>query len=218
MSLKPARPLGWALLCVVGAALAWCVGSVEYSIHQYLSNLPTLVFLLTWPFLWRRLSNLSLVQVAVFCLLHILGTRWYYSCVPYDEWSQALFGFELNEVMGWERNHYDRLIHLVYGLLLTWPMAEFIMRGRVGVSRRSALFVAFLLVMATSAFYEIAEWTVAVIASPENAERYNGQQGDFFDAQKDMALAATGSLLVWISAIRGSSRDLQPVDRSDRRG
>ena len=32
-------------------------------------------------------------------------------------------------------------------------------------------------------------------ASPENAEAYNGQQGDGFDAQKDMLMATFGAIL-----------------------
>jgi putative membrane protein len=53
--------------------------------------------------------------------------------------------------------------------------------------------VAFLGVL--SKVYELAEWLIAIGLSPAAAENYNGQQGDPFDAQKDMALALVGSLL-----------------------
>jgi putative membrane protein len=46
-----------------------------------------------------------------------------------------------------------------------------------------------------SAAYEVFEWALAVIAAPDFAEKYNGQQGDFWDPQKDMALALAGSSL-----------------------
>jgi putative membrane protein len=49
---------------------------------------------------------------------------------------------------------------------------------------------------AISAIYEVLEWLLAIIAAPEVADRHNGQQGDAWDAQKDMALAIVGSLLV----------------------
>jgi putative membrane protein len=35
---------------------------------------------------------------------------------------------------------------------------------------------------------------LSIVLSPEDAESYNGQQGDYWDAQKDMALAFVGSL------------------------
>jgi putative membrane protein len=43
-------------------------------------------------------------------------------------------------------------------------------------------------------FYEVFEWMLSIVLSPEDAESYNGQQGDYWDAQKDMALAFVGSL------------------------
>ncbi len=45
-----------------------------------------------------------------------------------------------------------------------------------------------------SKVYELIEWWFAIAMSPENAELYNGQQGDAFDAHKDMALALAGAI------------------------
>jgi putative membrane protein len=50
-------------------------------------------------------------------------------------------------------------------------------------------------VLAASAVYEIGEWATAMTFAPDWAEAYNGQQGDPWDAQKDMAFAAVGSIL-----------------------
>jgi len=47
-----------------------------------------------------------------------------------------------------------------------------------------------------SLIYELLEWNLTLMASPEDAETYNGQQGDLWDAQKDMALALLGSTFV----------------------
>ncbi len=41
--------------------------------------------------------------------------------------------------------------------------------------------------------YELLEWLVAVVFTPAWAEQFLGQQGDVFDAQKDMALATAGA-------------------------
>ena len=55
--------------------------------------------------------------------------------------------------------------------------------------------MAVMAVMCTSLVYEWAEWGIALMLSPDAAEAYNGQQGDVWDAQKDMALASLGALI-----------------------
>ena len=52
--------------------------------------------------------------------------------------------------------------------------------------------------MASSMFYELIEWWIAMGLSPEDAENYNGQQGDVWDAHKDMFLATIGAILIGI--------------------
>ncbi len=49
------------------------------------------------------------------------------------------------------------------------------------------------LVLAIGALYEIFEWQIAVLLAPSYAEAYNGQQGDVWDPQKDLALAGVGA-------------------------
>jgi putative membrane protein len=51
-----------------------------------------------------------------------------------------------------------------------------------------------------SGMYEIVEWAVADIFFPEQGDAYLGTQGDIWDAQKDMALAFLGSILIMIIA------------------
>jgi putative membrane protein len=50
-------------------------------------------------------------------------------------------------------------------------------------------------ILATSAGYELLEWLVAVVFTPEWADSFLGQQGDLFDGQKDTALATAGAVL-----------------------
>ena len=49
--------------------------------------------------------------------------------------------------------------------------------------------------MATSLIYEWIEWLIAIQLSPEDAENYNGQQGDIWDAHVDMLLATLGAMI-----------------------
>jgi putative membrane protein len=74
-----------------------------------------------------------------------------------------------------------------------------------GLGRRGAGLAPLGWVLAVSCLYEIFEWLLTVVAAGETADRYNGQQGDDWDAQKDMALAALGAILV--VAVRAASRD-----------
>src|SRR5262249_34934386 len=88
---------------------------------------------------------------------------------------------------------YDRLVHFFFGALWLFPCWEVSSRY-LGVPRRAACFYALCMVLAMSLLYELFEWSLTMIVSPQHADAYNGQQGDMWDAQKDMALALIGGL------------------------
>ena len=137
-------------------------------------------------------SRLSFVCCVAFLWLHIIGARWIYSFVPYDEIAVAITGRSLAEAFGWQRNHYDRLVHFASGVLGVPPIAEFL-RTRCQVLPVASAVLAIACVLAIGALYEVLEWQIAVTLSPEMAESYNGQQGDVWDPQKDLALAWIGA-------------------------
>jgi putative membrane protein len=99
----------------------------------------------------------------------------------------------LNELFGWRRNNFDRLVHLSYGLCFG-PVLFRRFRA-AGRSIRWSALVAVDLVLSTSAVYELFEWAIAMTLAPGAAEAYNGQQGDMWDAQKDMSLATGGAVV-----------------------
>jgi putative membrane protein len=161
-----------------------------------LHHLPTLALLLPAPFLLRRrpLSDSALACIVLFFVLHTIGGRYTYTDVPYDAWARALSGYTLSEMFGWSRNHYDRLVHFGYGALAILPVREALQR-HAGLRPRTSLYIAVESVLAVSALYEIVEWLFTLTMEGSVATAYNGQQGDPWDAQKDMALAALGALL-----------------------
>jgi putative membrane protein len=161
-----------------------------------LHHLPTLVLLLVVPFLLRRrpLSDAALACILLFFALHTIGGRYTYTNVPYDSWASALTGHTLSEAFGWSRNHYDRLVHFGYGALAVLPLHE-ALRRHAGLGPRTSLYIAVESVLAASALYEIIEWLITLTMEGSLATAYNGQQGDLWDAQKDMALAGLGALL-----------------------
>ncbi len=164
-----------------------------------LQHIPTMLLLIAAPALLRRwpLSTPALACIVAFMALHTLGGRYAYSSVPYDDWARALTGTSLSDAFGWARNHYDRLVHFAFGALSVIPVAE-IARRWGGLSHRGAALTVLAWVLATSCLYEIFEWLLTIVAAGETADRYNGQQGDIWDAQKDMALASLGAILVLV--------------------
>ena len=54
--------------------------------------------------------------------LHVVGARWIYSNVPYDAWCAAALGGKPLDWFNWQRNHYDRFVHLAFGALMVLPV------------------------------------------------------------------------------------------------
>ncbi|MEC3911251.1 DUF2238 domain-containing protein [Sphingobium sp. CR2-8] len=191
-----------ALSCAIGLANV----AQPYPDLAPLQHGPTVALVLTAPWLLRRwpLSTSAVGCIWLFLLLHTLGARWIYSYVPYDDWARAVSGHAISSLFGTTRNGYDRLVHLAFGALLTLPIAESALR-RGGVSCGWSLAFGFAAIGLGSALYEIFEWLLTIIAAGETADYYNGQQGDVWDAQKDMAAAQVGSALALIVLLRRGS-------------
>ena len=169
------------------------------------------VALLVATYRTRPLRDGTYVALFVFLLLHEIGAHFTYSEVPYDRWSRSLLGVSPDEAMGWSRNHYDRALHFLYGAAIAPAVAEWLApvvsaRGRW----RQVLPVA--VVMASSVLYELIEWAAALVFGGELGVAYLGTQGDPWDAQHDMLLAALGS--VCGVAVHGLRR---PSDARSRR-
>lgn len=163
-----------------------------------------LVVLLAAVFLWQRrtlrLSKLSSTLIFLFLVVHEIGAHYTYSEVPYDDWSRALVGVSINELFGFQRNHFDRLEHFFYGALLAYPMREAYVRAQM-LSGRLTYTVPIVITLGFSAIYEIIEWSAAEIVGGDLGAAYLGTQGDQWDAQKDMALAGFGSVLAMGGAL-----------------
>lgn len=194
----------------VGLVLAVAVSCIQAPYQQFLlmQHVPTLAAVCLLGIVARRfpLGRLSFASVVLFLSLHTLGARYLYSYTPYDEWSELLLGLRIGEVFGWTRNNYDRVVHFSYGLLLVIPIHEFECR-HLRIPRRLAAILAVECILATSAGYELLEWLVAITFTPTWAESFLGQQGDIFDAHKDMALATGGAMLsIMLSTVSTSKR------------
>ena len=168
---------------------------------------PTLILALAAPWALRRwpLTNGAVTCIFAFLLLHTLGGRYIYSYVPYDDWARAISGHDLSSRFGWHRNGYDRFVHFAFGALLIGPLAQTIHRYG-SMSWRWSVAFGFVMIGFAGALYEIFEWVLTLIAAGETADWYNGQQGDVWDPQKDLAAAQIGALLALPFLFSRSSR------------
>jgi len=153
------------------------------------------VAVLAITYRWFQFSNASYLLILIFLAFHTIGAHYTYAKVP--------AGFWLQHWLHLSRNHYDRVIHFAFGFLLVYPMAEVLARS-ARVKEIWAPWLAAAALWALSSFFEIVEAVIAMIVRPDLGAAYLGTQGDIWDAQKDMACAFVGSVIVavWLTIRR----------------
>jgi len=185
-------------LSILGVLLVLAVLRSGIGAHYpgawWMENWLVLLFLglLTATYRHLPLSRVSYTLIFIFLCLHEVGAHWTYSNVPYDQWTKALFGRSLGEFCGFQRNHFDRLVHLSYGLLLAYPIRELFLRV-ADVKGFWGYFLPLDVTMSTSLVYEFIEWGAAVGLGGNLGQAYLGTQGDVWDAHKDMLMATLGA-------------------------
>ena len=111
----------------------WIVSCIRppYPDELVLQHIPTVlaVLLLVAVDAVQPLSRASYVAVLAFLCLHLLGARHLYTNVPYHEWFGILPGHGAGAFAEGQRNHYDRLVHFLYGLLLAGVAREFLQKA-----------------------------------------------------------------------------------------
>jgi putative membrane protein len=163
-----------------------------------------------------RLSATSITLVFAFLCVHELGAHYTYSLVPYEHWSSTWLGFSFEHASGIHRNHYDRLVHFSYGLLLAYPVREVLWR-LTPLRGFWLFFVTLNIMLSTSALYELVEWIGGAFLGNDTANAFVGAQNDPWDSQKDMAIAVLGACatLVLVS-VRGMAQK-QPMTTACRK-
>ena len=197
-----------ALLLAYAGIWIWAAIDPIYRFDWFLENLLTFlaIFVLVASYRHLPLSDLSYMLIFVFMVQHAIGGHYTYSEVP--------FGFWLKETFDLTRNHYDRIVHFSFGLLLAYPFKEVVQRLVTKNEFTTSLF-ALTLVFTYSGGFEIIEWMVARIVDPKAGAAYLGTQGDEFDSQKDMALAAGGALIALVLTSVFSTRARKNNLRAD---
>jgi len=150
------------------------------------------------------LTTLVYVLIAIHAVVLMIGGRYTYAEVP-------LFN-SIRDAFQLSRNHYDRVGHFVQGFVPAMIAREVLLR-KTPLRRGGWLFFLVLcVVLAISATYELVEWAAA-IANGSKADAFLGTQGDPWDTQKDMALAAIGGIAAQLLLSRLHDRQLSRLTR-----
>lgn len=185
------RPSPW-LLTAAGRLLAALVGSGFAARDRgtwMLEVAPVVVALPLLAWGWRRFPFTPLLYAAIFgfSLVLIVGGIYGYAHVPW--------GWRVADWIGSDRNPYDKLGHLLQGIVPALAAREVLQRGgwlRADATRMAG-FLAVCVAMAVSACYELVEW-VAALALGQGADEFLGTQGYEWDTQSDMGWALLGAL------------------------
>ena len=194
----------WLSLAVLAIAIIIAsINPLEYPSYM-LHQVGTVLMLIALFYCLKKfgLTLSSFVLYLAFLVVHVLAAHYLYSYVPYNEWAIQYLHFDLNAAMGWSRNMFDRFVHFFYGLFL-YPFFYRLFQVWLPSLKPKTLFILVIqFVMASSLFYEWIEWWIAIGLSPEEAENYNGQQGDMWDAHKDMFLATIGAIITGLFTLK----------------
>jgi len=132
----------------------------------------------------------------------MVGGHYTYAEVP-------LFDY-LKEVLGSNRNNYDKAGHFAQGFIPAMVAREIVLRKEIINGAAWQFFFIVMFCLGASAFYELIEWWVA-LATGENAQAFLGTQGYVWDTQSDMGLALLGSITALVTLRKLHDRQLSKI-------
>jgi putative membrane protein len=153
-----------------------------------------------------RLTNLVYFLIWIHVIILLIGAHYTYARMPLFNWIRD--AFELS------RNHYDRLGHVAQGFVPAMIARELLLRKSPLERGKWLFFIVVCICLAISAFYELLEWTAAVI-SAEASQSFLGLQGDNWDTQKDMALCLAGAVAALLLLRKRHDRALGKLENSE---
>lgn len=148
-----------------------------------------LVVLLIATYKKFRFSNFNYTLLFLFLILHTIGSHYTYAEMPLFDVVKDMFDLS--------RNHYDRVVHFLFGLVFYFPLYEF-MNQKLKVKGWWKYFLPFMVIIALKGIYEVIEVGYHLVRESKLVENnFLGMQGDIFDAQKDMFLGMIGAGISW---------------------
>ena len=138
-----------------------------------------------------RFSGVTNTWFFIAASLITIGAHYSFPNVPIFENFKGMFGVE--------RNDFDKLGHVVQGILPVLIAWEVLVKNRVVQNFYWINFLSLNIALSVSAFYELFEWLFIVVLG-DNSYTYDvlGTQGYIWDAQSDMLCALIGAILTII--------------------
>jgi putative membrane protein len=199
------------LLVVVLTVLAWSAYHPRDRFTWFMEVVPVLIGLPIVLASWRRfpLTPLLTALLALHASILMVGGKYTYAEVPLGFWMEGWFGLV--------RNNYDRIGHFAQGFVPAILAREILSRTSPLKGSRWLPFLVFCICLAFSAFYELIEWRTAV-ATGTRADAFLGTQGDPWDTQWDMAMAAIGAVVALVGLSRVHDGQLDLVGKMEGKG
>ncbi|MCK6440165.1 MAG: DUF2238 domain-containing protein [Planctomycetes bacterium] len=152
----------------------------------FLETFPVLIGLPILLLTAKRFPLTPLVYTLLFLhgLILLVGAH--------STYAEAPIGYWLKDLLGFERNPWDRVGHIAQGFVPAMVTREVLLRTTPLRRGGWLFFIVVCICLAISAFYELIEWWSA-LAFGGGADAFLGTQGDVWDTQWDMFLALCGA-------------------------
>ena len=201
IALPPTRSERWLLAGITVLALVASFLIAKDRLTWCLEVIWAMVGLALVAWQWSRfpLTRLLCWLLLLHALVLIHGGAYTYSLTP--------GGFWLQDVLGTQRNPWDRLGHWMQGFVPAILARELLLR--LTPLRRGGWLVYLVLAacLGFSAFFELIEWWAALVYGGE-ADAFLATQGDVWDTQWDMFLCLCGAATSLLVLSRWHDRQL----------
>lgn len=185
------------MLAVAMLVLIWSLINPKEYFTAFLEVLPGVLGILVLLFTYKkfRFTNFTYFLIMLHCIVLFIGGHYTYAEVPFFDW--------LKDIVGFERNNYDKLGHFMQGLVPAMIAREIFIRKEVIAKKSYLNFIIVSVCLAISAAYELIEWLVSVLTG-EGGDSFLGTQGYVWDTQSDMLFALIGAIcaLIFLSGIQ----------------
>jgi putative membrane protein len=179
----------YLLLLLFFIGLFWSGINPRRYDHWIGESLPPVVglIILVLTFKKFRFTMVTYSVILLSCWFMFVGAHYTFSRVPIFDW--------IKEILGTERNDFDKFGHVFQGIIPILLTRELFIRKKIIAGSGWISFISFCICMATTSVYEIIEYMVCSIAG-KNPTTFLGTQGDIWDSQSDMLAAAIGGLFM----------------------
>lgn len=200
------RPINLALIASLAVIFAWSAYRPHDLFTWFLEVAPALAGAVALAVAYQRFTLTQLVYGLLWlhAIVLIVGGKYTYALNPLFEW--------FKEGLSLDRNYYDRLGHLMQGLVPALLVREILLRTTALKPGKWTFFLVLCVAQAISAWYELIEWWVAM-GTGEAAEAFLGTQGDVWDTQWDMFLAGCGAIFGQLVFSRLQDRQIAGLNR-----